>query len=102
MTQCVCISDSYYAGKSSSKCDVTVWSLSVCAVFLFYLNRVRDTLVSNLNRVRSTYSMQLSRGQHSTRPAYISILNITRTGITCYVLLMCVCVAAAAWFSVHL
>ena len=50
---------------SSGNCNVTVWRPSVCPVFS-----------SNFKTARGAYSMWLTRdgrGQHATRPAYISV-----------------------------
>jgi len=48
---------------SNGKRNVLVWRPSVCLSRLF----------SNLNRARGAYSTCLTRGQHATRLAYISV-----------------------------
>jgi len=59
---------------SSGKHNASVWRPFVCLPHLFpKLNRARDVFFSNLNWVRCTYSPWLTRGQHATRPAYVSV-----------------------------
>ena len=48
----------------SVKRTITVWRPSVCLYVPFF---------SNLNRALCAYSTWLTRGQHVTRPAYISV-----------------------------